>query len=422
MNAAPPNPYADLPSEPEISIYDIVQFLKKNRRNLMIGLVAGLILGGIGGKGLSKERAVITLDNASSTSAASSSLASISYTDWNVLTSALPYMAAGVQESLKREGKEHPEDGYLSQSAWWEKNVKPAFAYDKNTAKELGAVPDGIKGEYGRILRITVQAEARNEPEAYRRADGAVRMLRNAAIYLRLQSLLVGYRVQAIQTDQTTASLLVQNTIDQGYLQKDLNTLKDLIAFNTKEINARVASINKVINDTNAVEGAGRNIFNIRGGETPEIPLDAKLNEIKLNLHGKEIERLKAKDLLTQNQILQAFLSEAEPLLNGHTLLMAPELLEKLLQREQILREKTSADDFVEVAKLNQIRSDLLGIQLTFLNQLSEVSRSTEAVNRTFVGILGGGFGGLFLALLSAWLLGLYQQSEREETDATGSP
>ena len=412
MNAAPPNPYADLPPEREISIYDIVQFLKKNRRNLLTGLVIGLILGGIGGKGFSKERAIISLDNASS----------ISYTEWSVLISAIPRLAAGVQESLKREGKERPEDGYLSQSAWWEKNVKPVFAYDKNTAKELGAVPDGIKGEYGHILRITVQAEARNEPEAYQRADGAVRMFRNAAIYSRLQSLLIAYRVQAIQTDQATTSLLVQNTIDQDYLQKDLNTLKDLIAFNTKEINARVASINKVINDTNAVEGAGRNIFNIRGGETPEIPLDAKLNEIKLNLHGKQIERLRAKDLMTQNQILQAFLNEAEPLLNEHTLLMAPELLEKLLQREQILRKKTSSEDFVEVAKLNQIRSDLLGIQLTFLNQLSEVSRSTEAVNRTFVGILGGGFGGLFLALIGAWLLGLYQQSEGKETDATGSP
>jgi hypothetical protein len=75
-----------------------------------------------------------------------------------------------------------------------------------------------------------------------------------------------------------------------------------LITLNTKDINSRIVSMNKVINDTNGVGNGSRNVFNIRGGETPEIPLDAKVNEIKLNLHGKEIDRLKAKDQETQNR------------------------------------------------------------------------------------------------------------------------
>ena len=397
------NSYSDFSSEPEISIYEIVQFLKKNRLNLLFGLLIGLVFGGIGGGLLSKQKAVISLDN----------LSSISYSEWNGLSSSIPHLVANVQETLKRDGKERPEDRYLAQSVWWEKHVKPTFAYDKNTAKELGAVPSEIKAEYGRILALTIDAEARDETEAYRRADGAVNMIRDAAIYLRLQSMLVGLRTESIQTELATSSLFVQNTIDQAYLQKDLTTLRELIAFNAKEINARVASINKVINDANAVEGGGRNVFNIRGGETPEIPLDAKLNEIKLNLHAKEMERLRTLDRQAQNAVLQSFLVEAETIFNAGNMLVAHQLLDQFLDLEQRLREKTGPGNFVELAKLDQIRAALLNIQLTYIYQLTEVSRSIEPVNRISVGILGGGFGGFSLALIGAWLVGLYRNSEQ---------
>jgi hypothetical protein len=414
MNSAPQNHSPDFPQDAEISIYDIVQFLKKSRRHILIGLLAGLMLGGFVGAILSKERATITLDNALVSSA-------IGYTDWNVLSGALPFLAQEIFEKKKDLGEDIAPHAFLTSKPWWDKNVKPVFAIDKNTSKELGAVPDTIKAEYGRILRITFQAEAQQEAEAYRRADEAVAFMRSAAIFLRVQSLLEAYRVQAIQTEQDVASLFTQNTIDQAYLEKDLGTLKDLIVFNTQEINSRIATMNKVINDTNAVGSGSRNVFNIRGGETPEIPLDARLNEIKLGLHAKEIDRLKAKDQTVQNQLLQSFLEQAEPLFKAHSILTATSLLDQLLTLEQTLRAQTPAEDLVRMAKLNQIRGDLLSVQLTFINQLSVVSRSIEPVSRTFVGILGGGLGGAFLALLGAWLIGLYHQSEPQDVDETAA-
>lgn len=414
MQSTPQNPSSDVSAEAEISIYDIVQFIKKSRRYIVGGLLSGLIVGGAGGFILSKERATITLDNALVSSA-------IGYTDWNVLSGALPFLALEIFEKKKDLGEDIGPHAFLTSKAWWDKNVKPVLALDKNTSKELGTVPDTFKGEYGHILRITFQAEARQEIEAYRRADESVAFMRGAAIFLRVQSMLEGYRVQAIQTEQSITSMFTQNTIDQGYLEKDLNTLKDLIAFNTKEINDRIAIMNKVINDTNAVGSGSRNVFNIRGGETPEIPLDARLNEIKLGLHAKEVDRLKAKDQTVQNQVLNAFLEKAEPLLKTHTILSATELLDQLLQLEEALRAQTPAEDFVRIAKLNQIKGDLLGVKLTFINQLSIVSRSIEPVNRTLTGILGGGFGGAFIALIGAWLVGLYHQSEPHEASESES-
>jgi hypothetical protein len=55
---------------------------------------------------------------------------------------------------------------------------------------------------------------------------------------------------------------------------------------------------------------------------------------------------------------------------------------------------------------------DFLGVQLTFINKLSIVSRSIEPVSRVLVGVLGGGFGGFFLAFPGTWLSGFYRASQ----------
>jgi hypothetical protein len=398
--------------EPEFSLYDVIQFLKRHRLVLAIGLVSGIILGGMAGCFLSKEQAVITLDN-------SNTVSPISYSEWINVSGLLPYLATSAIDVLKAEGKDVREMEYLTKKKWWDKNLKPTFAFDKNTSKDLGAIPEGMKADYGRILRVTVQAEAKKTAEAYRRVDEATQMIRRSGIQFRIKSTLESYRVLSLQADQAIASLMTQNTIDADYLVKDREALNALIAFNTQEINSRIASMNRVINDTNAVGSGNRNVFNIRGGETPEIPLDAKLNEIKLALHEKEIQRLKAADQKSQNEVLKGFLEQAEPIVKSGLTLDPPHTLDQLLELEKTMRSQIPESDGIRIAKLNTIRGDLLAIQLTFINQLSVISRSVESINRISVGILGGGIGGALMALLGAWLISLYRVSAGREPTAS---
>lgn len=407
----PTDQYLDSP-ESEISLYDLIEFLRENLRNLILGLIAGVALGGVGALILAKYEAEIVLDN----SVMPQSQSQMTFSEWNTLVNAFPALATQVLEHDRMEGKDHQSMNFLANAKWWSNHAKVVFAADKNTTKELGGVPDGMKGDVGRILQIRIKADSRKKQVALDRAHWALDFFRNAGIFLKTTTALEAWRVASIQARDSFAERRVDNTIEMSYLQKDLSNLESLIRFNTQEINERIASMNRLVSESSVVGTGTKSVFNIRGSETPEIPLDARLNELKLQVYGKEIERNRIEDEEARNQVLEVFLAKAEPLKSGATVLTGGQLLKALLEVEAELRKTFAGGDLVRLSELNTIRSTLNRIELQMVNQLPVISESLEPQSKLLIGLVGGGFGGFTLMLLSLGLFSAYRSGRLKAT------
>ena len=412
MTSLPPPRDALQPEmdEPEISLYDLMEFVRTHARNLLMGVTGGLVLGALGGWSTSGYRAEIVLDN--SITAQSQSQSQIGYSEWNTLIQALPALATQAIEQQRSEGREGRDLQFLANAKWWANHVKTVLAVDKNTSKELGAMPDNLKSEVGRILQIRISAEADKKTQALNRTQGALSFIRSAGIYLKAGALIDGMRVDSMLARQDFETRREENKIEVAYLDRDVINLQSLINFNTHEITERIALMNRVSNETQSDGPRTRSIFNIRGGDAPDIPLDARLNELKLALHQKEIERLRIRDQEAQNQLVEAFLVLAEPLKQESSVLTGEALINGLLEVEAQLRNQGAADDPVRNAKLNQIRSNLNRIQIQMVNQLPVISSVVERESRLLKGLLAGGFGGLLLALTGSVLLAVYRSGK----------
>ena len=398
----------------EISLVDLVDFLRAHFQQLLLGLLGGLLIGALGGWFLSGHRAEIVLDNSILAQTQTQTQTQISYPEWTALFNALPALATQLLEKKRLDGQDLPAFQFLKSPQWWSANVKPIYAADKNTTKELGSVPDSMKGDFGRILQVRITAEAKTPEEALSRAHTALDFLRNAGIFLKVGSLFEIFNVEAIRNRESLETRRVQNGVESAYIQRDIDHLVGLIARNTQEITDRVAAMNRVVNESSAGVSGAKSVFNIRGAETPEIPLDARLNELKLALHQKEIERLRISDEEAQVKVLEAFIDRARPLVQSASILSGEALLKDVLAIESTLRSEPSAQNPVVVLELDSIRSALTAIRLKLVNQLPVMSQSTERQGRIRNGLLGGGFGGLMLVLLTAALSAVYRsQSAR---------
>ena len=353
----------------EISLNDIIDFFVSKWKVLLVGALGGLIIASGGALWLGKYEAEATLINKSG----------IDYLAWKSLKRNLPMLAARISEAASKEGDFLRA---LSSEKWWEKNVVPTFALNKDDLKALvGMSKEQQDAESKKIKDFVVTASGASKEEALKNLSVAASFLRSGGAYLALNDVITGYRIELLNSESDIARKIAALEVELTYLN---SRMVDLELLRAKFPGSAASFITQPMdpNDTSA----------------KYLPIVTQLVAVHKDISTlrENLSRLnKRKDQLA---IMGSFLSQAVPVIDKNFDGLAA--VAELMQIESGMRKGLQSSDWSKVSMLNDIKYDLVSIQTRFTLGLEQPTYISERKSPYLKPAAIGLAGGFFLALL----------------------
>ena len=143
--------HLDSISEGEISLLDIINFVRDFWKKLAIASIIGSALGLAGWFFIGSYIAeYILLNNASTsiTSSTSTSTYALDLVSWKNIQKSLPNLAAQIEEEGKGPAGQKQLYKSLANEQWWQKNVVPSYAISKADTKDLAGISRDLSFDY----------------------------------------------------------------------------------------------------------------------------------------------------------------------------------------------------------------------------------------------------------------------------------
>lgn len=132
MNQASPTPVEDN----EISLAEIVDFLRVSWKKLAIASIIGAVLGFSGWFFLGSYSAEYVLLNNNN----NNNSYALDLVTWKTVQKSLPNLASQIEDEGKAPQGQERLFETLSDEQWWQKNVIPSYAISKADTKDLAAI------------------------------------------------------------------------------------------------------------------------------------------------------------------------------------------------------------------------------------------------------------------------------------------
>lgn len=377
-------------SEQEISLNDIIGFFVTHWKSLLMGAALGfsiafgeLLLFG-------KYEAEATLVNRSSVNRSSVEKlgmeksgiekSGIDYLTWKSLRRNLPILAAEISET---RGNDKSLLRALSNEKWWQKNVVPTFAIAKDDIKEtIGVSKEMQDAESTRIKDFVVRATGKSEGDAVENLTIATSFFRSGATYLALKDIVANYQIELLNSESEITKNTAAFELELAYLNRRIADLESL----REKFPVNAASVHQILDAKDA--------------NSKYLPIVTQL--VALN---KDIGELKEKIFRLNNRKIQLalvsdFLLKAKPVLDKN--FDGLSAIAELMQIESSMRKNVQPSDLVKSTMLNNIKYDLVSIQIRFTLGLEQPtfisSKSVSYLKPVVIGL----FSGFFLALLGS--------------------
>lgn len=383
-------------SEPLFTLADVIGFFEAEWRTLAGVAVVFTVLGGAAATRIVQAEAAATLPNPGSAinqmvPQTPTAGRAVSYTEFIQRRTVFPVIAAQYDQRQQALGVPlEQRTTWLSSPAWWAANVEAVLALSRNDARSLAQTNgEELKGEATRILNIVIKSQGANEDQAIGRLDRSVNFFKGASLYLELKALGDAWKVEAETTAQTVAAEMARNDVDLTYARRRVTTLENLLSGS-----GDVSLSSQVIIDVG------------QAAQTQFLPLRTQLNAQRLAIDSLEEARRKAEDRLARAQVLQAFLAQAEPLMQSASPFDALEVFGKwqAIATEMLpaaLAEPEPARS-AKRALLESIVSESNTRRITYGVAWVELSRqvSPPSVMKMAAVAVGAGAAGFMLALV----------------------
>ena len=364
--------------EAEISLADIIGFIQESWKQLVIAGIVGAVLGFGSWHFLGSYKAELILLNYTNTN---TNTIGLDLLTWRTLQQSLPSLASQIiQDNLAPEQKDIYRT--MSDPQWWAKSVVPSYAISKADTKDLAMISKDLDSAVTRILSFTINAGGQTKESALNHVRLASQFFRSGGAYLQLKTLLNGYESETIGTVAEIQNKLTQTQVDQRYYQERIKTLEDLL----KRFPNR-SSVNTQLIDS-------------KESGSKYLPVENQLIAANNDLNQSKEVVSRLNDRLVQIKLMKQFLDQAIPLSENQTDGIL--LTRTFLTIEEKLRKDLAADDLKGRLALDQLRAQLLTIEVRFVKSLeagtARIAKKTGMLKTTAAGIAIAGF--LMLALL----------------------
>jgi hypothetical protein len=347
----------------EISLLDIVNFLRSAWKKLAIAAIVGAVLGIGSWYILGSYKAELVLNNNGGTD----------LVGWRALQKVMPNLASQIiDESKVPEGQESLYRT-LSSPEWWQKNALASYAMTKADTKDLSSTV-GLESAGVLIVSINLTAAGSSRALAIENVRGAKNFLLQGASYLAIKSMLSAQESQLINSDAEISHKINSTQVELGYQEMRLKSLESL----AKRFPNEQKSAGQVVDP----KDSGAKYLPM---STQIIAANADINASK-----ESLERLK--DDQGQMKTLRAWVEQVTPLMSSTYDGIA--LTHQLLEQEAEIRKTIDPNDYKALALVDIIRSNLLANNVRFsrsfeMNTAPTVDGKKGMLKSTVVGLAG---------------------------------
>jgi hypothetical protein len=347
----------------EISLLDIVNFLRSAWKKLAIAAIVGAVLGIGSWYILGSYKAELVLNNNGGTD----------LVGWRALQKVMPNLASQIiDESKVPEGQESLYRT-LSSPEWWQKNALASYAMTKADTKDLSSTV-GLESAGVLIVSINLTAAGSSRALAIENVRGAKNFLLQGASYLAIKSMLSAQESQLINSDAEISHKINSTQVELGYQEMRLKSLESL----AKRFPNEQKSAGQVVDP----KDSGAKYLPM---STQIIAANADINASK-----ESLERLK--DDQGQMKTLRAWVEQVTPLMSSTYDGIA--LTHQLLEQEAEIRKTIDPNDYKALALVDIIRSNFLANNVRFsrsfeMNTAPTVDGKKGMLKSTVVGLAG---------------------------------
>lgn len=338
----------------DISVSDIVLFLKKYIKNIVFATLIGATMGLISFFQMGRFSASAVLINDGS----------IDFVLLKRLQNELPRIA--------EFNHQINNDTYLNQilnDEWWKKNLKPTYAITKNDAKDFE-----LNSKDNRIVSFTLNINHNSEDGARNKLTNIIEFFKENSSLTVIKDLFQRYKID-VETRTAELEKNEQNSlIEINYIKvkiKNLEELKKRFQQNPTLISSQ--------------------FLNPKESSSKYLPINTQLIALYADMaaHNEAIERIKDEKsiLALKNNIHKKF----ESLLNNGTngFILINHVIEEI-NSETKNNQKQSPEDMRKAMALKVVQSEILSIQSKFKTGLSERT-PIQINNNSFIKNLGIG-------------------------------
>lgn len=351
----------------EISVSDIITFLKENINYIIYATLIGAVFGLIFFHQIGRFTATAVLTNDKS----------IDFILLKRLQSELPRIA-----ELNNKTKKQEYLSLISNDDWWKKNFKVNYAVTKNDLKDFVLESDSSKDN--RIISFTLNANDNSEDGAREKLVNIVDFFKHNSSLVTIKDLLQSYKIDV----ETKVSELAKN--EQASLV-EINYMKVKVK-NLEELKGRFQQNSSVMSSQ---------FLDPKESGSKYLPINTQLIALYADMAAQyeTIERIKdEKSILSyKNKIHEKFKTSLDDGTDGFSFLNNV--------REEVKSEiknisGSSQEDMRKVMALKVIESDIASIQSRFKSGLNE--RTPIQINKnSFAKYLGiGSVIGIILGLI----------------------
>lgn len=352
-------------SSAEISLLDIVNFLRSAWKKLAIASLVGAALGFGVWFFLGSYQAQLPLTNNES----------LSVLSIRTLQQTLPNLASQIME--KGEVPEGKEGLYRSMSNpdWWKKAITPVYSLTKADIKDLGAE---MKDASNSILFVEVNGAASSREAAIQNARDTSQFIHQGGAYFELEGFIRGQQAALMSAQSEIDGKINSNLIELGYKQTRLKSLESLAKRFPGETR------------TNQVVDA-------KDSGAKYLPINIQIIAINTDINNslEDLDRLHDRKLQLAAQ--REWLAQAQPILTqGYNGL---KINQDLLALEAKQRSAIRETDPKSLAFLDSVRNTLVANEAKFKWGLIE-SSTISAKKTGMIKSTAGGLAAVFFLML----------------------
>lgn len=357
--------------DPGVDLLQVVDFLSRNWQRMLMGGIAGAILGLAGWLFIAKFEAESVLINNGA----------LSFMSWRGLQKNLPILASQMLETKQVKPEQEVVYKQLSSPKWFAQNITPTYSLTKTDTKDLATISKDLQESGGNnILNLVVHAKGYSKEVAIGNVEMVTAFIKQGSAYLSIKNMINGYESQVLNMDSELQKKILDTEVDLKFMRersKNLEGLKQKFPQNTAM--------------------GSQQIMDLKDSNAKFMPISTQLVAINTDINNTLELLHRMRDQAAQMKVMREFVAKAQPLVAKDTNGLA--LCDELLGLEESLRGGLVAGDTNGLQMLNSIRASLVGIRTWFMKSLDTDLVPQVTKPGPVMPVIGGVFGGALLAL-----------------------
>jgi hypothetical protein len=359
------------PTEDEISLFDIFNFLMDNWKFYVAGSLLGLLiaLGFVSIKG--QYDAELVLINQES---------GLDFMTWRVVQKNLLTLA---NEQAASSDQSTSLQKAMITGEWWKKAVVPTYSLTKAETKELVGISKEIQDlESTRIQSFVVRVSGKSLSDAQQNVGFVVNFIRTGAIFSAASAVVIN-----LQSKVALSASRIQLDISRALREMSIMT----------ERRDRFYALRKEFPNENVVS----QVVDVNEDVAKFLPIATQLVAVLTDINLLDEKLLRFQQEKSQLEIASEFVTRANAVLKSG--LQNQSLIADLLNLEGEMRKNIPSNDLSKIIVLDEIKNSLVIIQTSYTLGLQQLSPpavvAPKYVKPAGIGLFAGAFFGLLCSV-----------------------